>query len=328
MASAGHRHPPEHDRRGKLRLAVRHQRRCGRTGHLDIAGLQPQQRLVRQAHADRRPAEHQPATRAVESPAARTQHWPSCPAALPSTPVPPPAPRRLTSAIRPRRRRGHRRVRVAGVHTGRQGRRQPTGDRGYRPADGPVGPGHGQQPAGAGAGRWPWPTFTAPASGPGGVFAGTSPTASVTVGAKGVATAPLLVVNKTAGNFTVTAAAEGGNAVTFDEVVASPGKPAPRWARRQASASGTARRAGLDQWRNEWRAERHAVGNWLAARIRNLYGVNAGSHRPGRRRAGLRPGRAGDRHGRHPHAVGPTFRPECCPGWARPAAGCSRSSSG
>ena len=58
-------------------------------------------------------------------------------------------------------------------------------------------------------------TFTAPASGAGGTFAGGGTTTSVTSGVDGVATAPQLTANGTAGSYTVTAAVAGVTPATF-----------------------------------------------------------------------------------------------------------------
>jgi hypothetical protein len=58
-------------------------------------------------------------------------------------------------------------------------------------------------------------TFTAPSTGPSGYFFGSGATATVNTDSSGVATAPNLIANGTAGAFTVTAAA-GTNSVTFN----------------------------------------------------------------------------------------------------------------
>lgn len=52
-------------------------------------------------------------------------------------------------------------------------------------------------------------TFTVPASGASGTFAGGATTVVVTTDANGAATAPLLIANGTAGTFTVTASTPG-----------------------------------------------------------------------------------------------------------------------
>ena len=60
-------------------------------------------------------------------------------------------------------------------------------------------------------------TFTAPASGASGAFAGGATTATATTGADGVATAPILVANATAGSYQVTASTPGvSSPVTFN----------------------------------------------------------------------------------------------------------------
>ena len=59
-------------------------------------------------------------------------------------------------------------------------------------------------------------TFTAPASGASGTFAGGGTTASVTTGVDGVATAPQFTANGTAGSYTATAAVAGVTPATFN----------------------------------------------------------------------------------------------------------------
>jgi hypothetical protein len=68
-------------------------------------------------------------------------------------------------------------------------------------------------------------TFSAPTSGASGSFIGGSPTPSVTTGSDGVATAPILTANATAGSFQVTAAVAGGPAPAAFSLTNNPAPP-------------------------------------------------------------------------------------------------------
>jgi len=64
-------------------------------------------------------------------------------------------------------------------------------------------------------------TFTAPGSGPSGLFPGPSATAAVATGASGRATAPVFTANGTAGAYLVAAAAAGGSNPAVDFILAN-----------------------------------------------------------------------------------------------------------
>ena len=68
-------------------------------------------------------------------------------------------------------------------------------------------------------------TFSAPTSGASGSFIGGSTTAPVTTGSDGVATAPILTANATAGSFQVTAAVAGGPAPAAFSLINNPAPP-------------------------------------------------------------------------------------------------------
>jgi hypothetical protein len=118
-------------------------------------------------------------------------------------------------------------------------------------------------------------TFTAPATGPGGTFPGPSLTAIIPIDG-GVATAPTFTVNRTIGSFTVTAAANGANAVTFQEaVVAHKGRHLHKG--QTASASFWASGRGQDLIKSlHGGPTATQLGNWLAGNFVNLFGANAG----------------------------------------------------